>query len=472
MDDIGIWHVVKGNQPLRLRKSVLPNEKQLEDWIESDPTLIAPGLRAVRRQVPLGRKALDLLGVEEPGTWVLCELKKMTLEREVFAQALDYFARMRELNIDDFRKLVTESQGFQSGACRDLIERALEREEEDHERAMRIVLVGVDVKEELDRMVNVMVRDFKVPIQICTFSAIKSPMDDGLILMRDISEDVDVDEISQGQGTTYDQRMESVTNNFKSNGTDVWLQKVLNIVASNQNLHAAPRKLSLMIAPERHHGRYLIYLTPRKSGVYASFGYEALQEFFPSADLDLLAGLPGDAIFDSEQALVDWVQTISNAIGINASNSNTDEKIWNGKDWYFSFGQGPDGRNWDDAVEHGFVSAGGGDWYSRTLKSLPVGANIFVRIPKKGYVGWGITTGEAMPQNEFSFVEGKPLRGDYEHGNSEPEYFVPVSWKKTVPESKAFDETGLFANENSACRLRDPKTVEKLHSYFGVPANY
>jgi hypothetical protein len=119
---------------------------------------------------------------------------------------------------------------------------------------MRIVLVGVDVKEELDRMVNVMVRDFKVPIQICTFSAIKSPIDNGLILMRDISEDVDVDEISQVQGTTYVQRMESVLNSFKSNGTDAWLQKVLNIVSSNQNLHAAPRKLSLMIAPERHHG--------------------------------------------------------------------------------------------------------------------------------------------------------------------------------------------------------------------------
>lgn len=37
----------------------------------------------------------------------------------------------------------------------------------------------------------------------------------------------------------------------------------------------------------------------------------------------------------------------------------------------------PGGRSWEDAEAYGFVSAGGGDWFSRTLRSLPVGARVF-----------------------------------------------------------------------------------------------
>ena len=53
----------------------------LQSWIESDPSLIAPGLNSVRRQVPLGKKFVDLLVVESAGVWVVCELKKVALER-------------------------------------------------------------------------------------------------------------------------------------------------------------------------------------------------------------------------------------------------------------------------------------------------------------------------------------------------------------------------------------------------------
>ncbi len=60
---------------------------------------------------------------------------------------------------------------------------------------------------------------------------------------------------------------------------------------------------------------------------------------------------------------------------------------WNGQDWYVSFGDDPAGsRSWTDARRYGFVSAGGGEWYSRSLKGLPVGARIFTCIPRTGYV--------------------------------------------------------------------------------------
>lgn len=69
---------------------------------------------------------------------------------------------------------------------------------------------------------------------------------------------------------------------------------------------------------------------------------------------------------------------------------------WNKQDFYVAFGESDDPnhdrRRWEDAVKYGFISAGGGLWFSRTLEQLFPGARVFVYIPKTGYVGVGTVT--------------------------------------------------------------------------------
>ena len=152
---------------------------------------------------------------------------------------------------------------------------------------------------------------------------------------------------------------------------------------------------------------------------------------------------------------------------------------WDGRYWYVSFGDEPEGRNWDDARTYGFVSAGGGAWYSRTIRNLPIGAEVFVCIPRRGYVGFGTVTGEAGRFPDV-IVSGRPgtnqrlsevdLRGHYEHGPGEAdaEWFVPVTWKETLLRDGAIWKPGMFANQNSACKLRSKYTIEVLEDAFGV----
>ncbi|WP_202977864.1 endonuclease NucS domain-containing protein [Nocardioides daphniae] len=84
---------------------------------------------------------------------------------------------------------------------------------------------------------------------------------------------------------------------------------------------------------------------------------------------------------------------------------------WNGQDWYCSFGDDGTSRNWDDAVEYGFVSAGGQSWYSRTLKNLPVGGRVFACIPGSGYVGVGTVTGAAVRFDQLNVdTDNGPVR--------------------------------------------------------------
>jgi hypothetical protein len=152
---------------------------------------------------------------------------------------------------------------------------------------------------------------------------------------------------------------------------------------------------------------------------------------------------------------------------------------WNGRDFYVSFGDG-DRRSWEDAVKYGFVSGGGGRWYSQTLKLLFPGSRVFVNIPKAGYVGVGTVKESVVPVSQFlvSLNGGNvpllsapvhDLRMGEDAGDPElSEYLVRVEWIKTVSKSDAYWEKGLFAIQHTACRLRNNFTIENVSRHFGI----
>lgn len=153
---------------------------------------------------------------------------------------------------------------------------------------------------------------------------------------------------------------------------------------------------------------------------------------------------------------------------------------WNGE---FYANYGGEHRSWDDARKYGFISAGGGDWFSRTLKLLQPGGRVWVNRPGMGYVGVAEVLGPPVPVTEFKVETSQGLRPYLEVGNvsermasyaREPdrmEYFVPVRWLKTVDERDAIRETGLFGNQNSAAKPTAPgwiSTVNYLKDRFGL----
>lgn len=152
---------------------------------------------------------------------------------------------------------------------------------------------------------------------------------------------------------------------------------------------------------------------------------------------------------------------------------------WNGE-FYCSFGD-PENRSWEDAVEFGFISGGGGAWYSRTLQLLGPGDRVWVKVPGAGFVGVGIVEGRVQPAKSFVVqtpVGEKPVlevarRAAYhaEHADDleRCEYFVPVRWLQTVPVARAIQELGMFGNQNTVCQPTTPKwrtTVERLKERF------
>ncbi len=177
--------------------------------------------------------------------------------------------------------------------------------------------------------------------------------------------------------------------------------------------------------------------------------------------------------------LIDPSETQAN-VAVTAT-SKGDKEPWNGE-FYVSFGD-ENSRSWEDARQYGFISAGGGAWYSKTLKQLSPGDRVWVNMPGRGYVGVGLVQEAVQPASEFRVGTGTDERlamdvlkhGDqYKATAGDPElseYFVRVKWLHTVPVAKAFNELGLFGNQNTVCQPTTPKwrhTVERLKAAFGV----
>jgi len=111
------------------------------------------------------------------------------------------------------------------------------------------------------------------------------------------------------------------------------------------------------------------------------------------------------------------------------------------------------------------------------------GARVFVCIPKTGYVGIGIVKEEAVSVNDFCVeVAGKPTPiltlplksaeiGKYAEDPDRSEYLVRIEWLRTKPVEEAIWEKGMFANQNSACKLRNRFTVERLTELFKLEAD-
>jgi hypothetical protein len=161
------------------------------------------------------------------------------------------------------------------------------------------------------------------------------------------------------------------------------------------------------------------------------------------------------------------------------ASTSTSKEPWNGE-FFVSFGD-DEQRSWEDARKYGFISAGGGAWYSRTLNLLKPTDRIWVRIPKIGYVGVGIVESGAIPASEFEVVDSDKtvsildIKTSAKYGSrvntDDQEYFVKINWVKTFSRADAYDELGFFGNQNSVCKPTAPRwrsTVEHLKEKFQI----
>src|SRR4030066_335578 len=105
MGKFKIWQVGEGI-PLKLVESNVGLEKNLEGWIETDPSLLPGELEIICRQMSVEGGRLDLLALDPLGRCVIIEVKAGALFSDVISQALYYAAQIDKFSFETFESKV------------------------------------------------------------------------------------------------------------------------------------------------------------------------------------------------------------------------------------------------------------------------------------------------------------------------------------------------------------------------------
>ena len=133
-------------------------EKNLEDWIEIDPSILGEPLLIVGRQVlvPDVKDRIDVLALDPHGNAVIVEIKRGKLKDPVDVQALRYASYLSKWSFEDFETLARNHLGNRGSSefdFNELYEQFCTEdgidEAPDVNSDQRIILVGAEVKEKL-----------------------------------------------------------------------------------------------------------------------------------------------------------------------------------------------------------------------------------------------------------------------------------------------------------------------------------
>lgn len=353
--EVGLWRI--GAKLERVKPSSLALEKSLEDHIVADPSILAPGLLVLGRQVLTAHGTyVDVIAVDATGKLVVVELKRDRTPREVVAQVLDYGSWVQALGYEEL-KAIYEPQHPGEKLEEALAEAFGENPPETLNESHELIVVASQLDPSTERIIGYLSESFGVPINAVFFQCYR----DG----------------------------------------------------------------------------------------------------------------------DREYLARTWLIDPDEAEAKAAKKTRKGSEPWNGRDFYVSLGDG-ERRSWDDCRKYGFVSGGGGRWYSQTLAMLEPGKRVFVNIPGTGYVGVGVVRSAVVPVTEFTVdVGGKqtpileaPLKAPKMNENVDDlercEHVVGVDWLKAVARSEAYWEKGFFALQHTACRLKSQFTIDRVSKHFGI----
>ena len=153
------------------RTELSPHERELEDAIVEDPSIVAEGLRIIGRQLRTATGPLDLLGVDENGALVVIELKRDDVVRRYIAQALDYWSYVKSLSSDDLARFIERSSGHRGvERINDFKVWFRERFPRARKKPVRIMIVGVGADHSAVRIVS-QLASAGIPIEIVACEA-------------------------------------------------------------------------------------------------------------------------------------------------------------------------------------------------------------------------------------------------------------------------------------------------------------
>jgi hypothetical protein len=323
MQKIGIWKIGE-QQPSRLQRTSIELEKQLEDWIEGDPSLIQVGLVIVGRQLHTDAGILDLLGLDPVGNWVVIEIKRGNVRRDTVMQAVDYAACIAEMPANELREKVNAYLKPRKLSLSILLnERSIEADI-PQERQIKIMVVGTGRDPQLKRMTKFL-SGLGKSIGVINFEVFEdssgqkiivreiTEVDDEPITNADLKASIKINQSSTAKPVSEIDRLFKLA---EQNGIGKEFRLVFD-AATKHGLYPRTYKWSIMFTPPSNKSRVLIcsYVKPTRNKTYKLFfAASAFAEFYPIGEREVtktaLSQGTHELSFDKIQLFVNQLDTL------------------------------------------------------------------------------------------------------------------------------------------------------------------
>jgi hypothetical protein len=510
-----IWQKL-GEEWRPLLPSGFPSEEKLHDLVQGAPNLLPlsgdPTLVVLGREVGLGPGYADLLAVELDGRLVVIEIKlrrNAEARRAVVAQILTYAAYLKGMTTEDLEDVLRQHLAqLDATSAADAARRSDQSGEFDDRLfaeglaesleagAFRLVLVLDEAPSELMQLVGYLESISNgIVLDLVTVSAYEAGAEQILVPQR-----VDPDyQLQQVAGATPAAAKSAAKARREVDGSDAFAQAIDRSPESDRlalrQLLAWARKMegeklvTLRTVFGEDREILLVWVRGEKGGLASIWNdngaylslWRSVFVRLAWEHIDTVEKIIGKSIGQGN-TIPDPPPELLDRVTLAYRDAAKGQPAWNGRDFYVAFGDGRH-RSWDDASELGFVSAGGGEWYSKTLRQLQTGHRVFVYIPKGngvgGYVAVGDVAGDATLAKDFTVeqdgqrrayleVARAPDAGEHADNPELAEWVVPVRWLATRSREEAIKDSDFFANQNSAVRLTHGYTLERLTRSFGV----
>lgn len=170
---VRMWEITPENTLAEVTPSGISLEERLEDWLESDISMLDDNLLVIGRQVRTPFSGIiDLLCLDSAGDTVIVELKKGKTPREVTAQALDYASWVKDLSLERIKEIAAGYAKLGS-SLEDAFASRFDRQLPDTLNLNhRSLIVAEQMDDSTERIVRYL-SDLNVPVNIATVQHFK-----------------------------------------------------------------------------------------------------------------------------------------------------------------------------------------------------------------------------------------------------------------------------------------------------------
>ena len=277
MGKFGIWQVGQG-VPQKIQESNVLLEKDLEGWIEAEPSLLPGELEIICRQMIVEGGRLDLLALDPLGRYVVIEIKAGPLYSDVISQALYYAAQIDKFTFEGLESKVHEYLARKGKDLKTMLKvRGLEEMDFKKKKEILSFVVGTQSAAGIHTMLEYMDREYHVPLTAITFEVYK--LEDGQrILVREITEADTPKPPEKPQKNAPS--IENVCKIADQKGTGQEFRLILE-EASRLGFYPRPYVRSIMYTHPDHKARMLFTVWAHKKPLMAYIGYEAFVDYYP-----------------------------------------------------------------------------------------------------------------------------------------------------------------------------------------------